>query len=54
MFDLDNFKKINDTYGHQAGDLVLCDFGKKLKEWFKRHTDIIARYGGEEFALICF
>jgi len=54
MFDLDNFKKINDTYGHQAGDLVLCDFGKKLKEWFKRHTDIIARYGGEEFVLICF
>jgi diguanylate cyclase (GGDEF)-like protein len=54
MFDLDDFKKINDTYGHQAGDLVLCDFGKKLKEWFKRYTDIIARYGGEEFVLICF
>lgn len=54
MFDLDDFKKINDTYGHQAGDLVLCDFGKKLKEWFKRQTDIIARYGGEEFVLICF
>jgi diguanylate cyclase (GGDEF)-like protein len=54
MFDLDDFKKINDTYGHQAGDLVLCDFGKKLKEWFKRHTDVIARYGGEEFVLICF
>jgi len=54
MFDLDDFKKINDTYGHQAEDLVLCDFGKKLKERFKRHTDIIARYGGEEFVLICF
>ncbi len=54
MFDLDNFKKINDTYGHQAGDLVLCDFGKKLKEFFKRYTDIIARYGGEEFVLLCF
>jgi diguanylate cyclase (GGDEF)-like protein len=54
LFDLDDFKKINDTYGHQAGDLVLCDFGKKLKEWFKRYTDIIARYGGEEFVLICF
>ena len=54
MFDLDGFKRINDTYGHQIGDLVLCDFSKKLKEWFKRHTDIIARYGGEEFVLICF
>jgi diguanylate cyclase (GGDEF)-like protein len=54
MFDLDDFKKINDTYGHQAGDLLLCDFSKNLKEWFKRHTDIIARYGGEEFVLICF
>ncbi len=54
MFDIDFFKKVNDTYGHPAGDYVLrktCDI---LKETVLRHRDIFARYGGEEFILLLF
>lgn len=55
MYDLDHFKKINDTYGHQAGDYVLREVAQKVAEQVKstiRGTDILARYGGEEFILI--
>ncbi|MCX7920853.1 MAG: diguanylate cyclase [Clostridia bacterium] len=51
MFDIDHFKKFNDTYGHQAGDHVLVNISKITKENF-RTVDAIARYGGEEFAVI--
>jgi len=51
MLDIDNFKKFNDSYGHQAGDVVLKRVGKKLKNVL-RDTDIIGRYGGEEFSVI--
>ncbi|MCX7920852.1 MAG: diguanylate cyclase [Clostridia bacterium] len=51
MFDIDHFKKFNDTYGHQAGDHVLVNISKIIKENF-RNMDITARYGGEEFAVI--
>ena len=51
FFDLDHFKKINDTFGHKAGDTVLSTFSKILKSQ-TRETDIIARYGGEEFVAI--
>jgi diguanylate cyclase (GGDEF)-like protein len=51
MFDIDHFKKINDVYGHQAGDTVLGQTGLILKQCFRR-TDMIARYGGEEFLAI--
>ncbi len=51
MMDLDRFKKINDTYGHPAGDMVLSEVGKILKEHARRN-DIACRYGGEEFAVI--
>lgn len=51
MLDLDHFKKINDTYGHEAGDAVLMAFAKILKEEI-RSTDIVGRYGGEEFIAI--
>lgn len=51
MIDLDGFKNINDTYGHSAGDKILSEVGKMLKECI-RHSDLICRYGGEEFAII--
>ncbi len=51
MLDIDNFKQINDTYGHQAGDYVLRELAKVIKEQL-RARDLIARYGGEEFAVL--
>ncbi|MDB5099473.1 MAG: diguanylate cyclase and metal dependent phosphohydrolase [Cyanobacteria bacterium RYN_339] len=51
IFDLDHFKNINDTYGHQAGDLVLKGAAALLQEKV-RASDLVARYGGEEFAVI--
>jgi diguanylate cyclase (GGDEF)-like protein len=48
MFDLDKFKDVNDTYGHEAGDAVLSAFGKILKK-DSRTVDIVGRFGGEEF-----
>lgn len=49
--DLDFFKKVNDTYGHAAGDMVLRKVSRLFQE-IKRKNDIICRYGGEEFAII--
>lgn len=51
MVDIDNFKKINDTYGHQSGDAVLVEIAKRLGSNL-RITDLSARYGGEEFVVI--
>jgi diguanylate cyclase (GGDEF)-like protein len=51
MMDLDNFKRFNDTYGHQAGDALLRAFGDLLKR-SSRGQDIACRYGGEEFVLV--
>lgn len=51
MMDLDHFKRINDKYGHQLGDVVLSEFAALVLE-MTRSTDIFARYGGEEFTLI--
>lgn len=50
--DIDFFKKINDTYGHQAGDDALVTFAGLLKET-AREYDVVARYGGEEFVILC-
>jgi diguanylate cyclase (GGDEF)-like protein len=51
LIDLDDFKKINDTFGHPAGDKVLATFGRILREGC-RGSDLVARYGGEEFAVM--
>ncbi|MCH7904480.1 MAG: sensor domain-containing diguanylate cyclase [Armatimonadetes bacterium] len=51
MLDLNDFKPINDQYGHQVGDVALTTFAKKL-EYLLRDTDFVARIGGDEFAII--
>lgn len=51
MFDIDHFKKVNDTYGHQAGDTVLRELAKIVAKMV-RANDVFCRYGGEEFAII--
>lgn len=52
MIDIDFFKKVNDSYGHQVGDAVLIEFSSLLKRSV-RVTDIVCRWGGEEFLIIC-
>ncbi|MEZ8221227.1 diguanylate cyclase (GGDEF) domain-containing protein [Candidatus Fervidibacteria bacterium JGI MDM2 JNZ-1-D12] len=51
MLDLDHFKRVNDTYGHQIGDIVLQQIAQRLKRVLRR-TDFLARYGGEEFVVL--
>jgi two-component system cell cycle response regulator len=51
IVDLDHFKRVNDTYGHEAGDTVLAAFGGLLRR-HTRQTDIVARFGGEEFVML--
>ena len=50
--DLDHFKDINDTFGHEAGDLVLRDAAERIKACCKRDLDTIGRQGGDEFSII--
>jgi diguanylate cyclase (GGDEF)-like protein len=49
---VDKFKRVNDTYGHPVGDMVLRGLAAILKQDVVRDTDMAARYGGEEFAVI--
>jgi len=51
MLDIDNFKSINDTYGHQTGDRVLIEVARRLPETL-RGTDLVVRWGGEEFVML--
>lgn len=51
-FDIDHFKKVNDTYGHPAGDFVLVEIARIIREKLIRGNDFFARSGGEEFCLI--
>src|SRR5262249_19412523 len=50
--DIDHFKNINDTYGHDVGDVIIKGLGAILRH-AKRTTDAVARFGGEEFVIIC-
>jgi diguanylate cyclase (GGDEF)-like protein len=51
MVDIDNFKQVNDTYGHMAGDRVIKSLARMLQQRFRK-TDSVGRYGGEEFAVV--
>ncbi|BCX88428.1 two-component system, cell cycle response regulator [Methylomarinovum tepidoasis] len=51
FLDIDHFKKINDTYGHQTGDLVLAEVAQQIRTQL-RSNDVLARYGGEEFVAL--
>lgn len=51
MIDIDYFKRVNDNYGHDAGDIVLKKIAKMMDDRFRR-SDVIARYGGEEFCIL--
>jgi diguanylate cyclase (GGDEF)-like protein len=51
MFDVDHFKKVNDSHGHLAGDAVLKDLAQRIRPRIRRE-DLFARYGGEEFACV--
>ncbi len=51
MMDIDHFKRVNDTYGHQIGDRVLKKFAKRIGENIRK-ADMLARYGGEEFTVV--
>ena len=51
MLDIDHFKKINDTYGHPTGDLVICKLANICRKE-SREIDVVARLGGEEFAIL--
>ena len=52
LTDIDHFKKVNDTYGHDVGDVIIKGLGDILRR-AKRNTDAVARFGGEEFVIIC-
>lgn len=51
MYDIDYFKKVNDTYGHLAGDYILKELSKRVKSTL-RETDVFIRFGGEEFLIL--
>jgi len=51
MFDIDNFKSINDRYGHHIGDLAIKAVSKRARRWLKKH-DLVGRIGGEEFLIV--
>lgn len=53
LFDADHFKSINDTYGHDVGDEVICLMAKCAAAFFDKHNALFVRYGGDEFFALC-
>ncbi len=53
IVDIDYFKLVNDTYGHQAGDIVLVSIANLLIKYSRNNVDVVGRWGGEEFLIIC-
>jgi len=51
MFDIDKFKNINDSYGHEAGDVSICEISNIISKYLRK-SDLIARFGGEEFCIL--
>lgn len=54
LIDVDYFKKVNDTYGHNAGDEVLKNCANLMRKYFGEYTDLICRWGGEEFLVLAY
>ncbi|MCP4108930.1 MAG: GGDEF domain-containing protein [Desulfobacteraceae bacterium] len=52
LIDIDHFKTVNDSYGHDTGDLILKRISREIPKIFKRKTDIISRFGGDEFCIL--
>lgn len=52
MADIDHFKRLNDTHGHQTGDRAICLYSRVIREGLREDIDLVARYGGEEFILL--
>lgn len=52
LCDIDHFKKVNETFGHDGGDQVLTQFGQRLQQVLRRGVDWVARIGGEEFVIV--
>lgn len=52
LLDIDNFKRVNDTYGHLVGDQCLAAIANEVDQAFNRPSDVVARYGGEEFVVV--
>jgi diguanylate cyclase (GGDEF)-like protein/PAS domain S-box-containing protein len=53
LIDMDDFSKVNNEYGHLAGDKIIANFADKINDVFSRKTDVVARYGGDEFVVMC-
>ena len=52
VIDIDNFKAYNDNYGHDNGDITLCNIAKSIEKSLQRETDLVSRFGGEEFVVL--
>ena len=52
MFDVDDFKRFNDKYGHQVGDMALVALARVLRDTLRADIDVVCRYGGDEFAAL--